>query len=95
MLARTASNTQVQPRPSQLELHAMFDKVDDSGVDDNKISFDEFAKMLPQLKAWGVVIDDPKAEFALIDVDGGGALEFEEFEAWALTKQLGVEAADD
>ena len=39
----------------------MFDKVDDSGVDDNKISFDEFAKMLPQLEAWGVVIEDARA----------------------------------
>ena len=47
--------------------------------------------MVPLLSAMGVVITDADAEFRLIDVDGGGAIDFEEFEKWALLKQLGTE----
>ena len=40
---------------------------------------------VPLLEEWGIMIDNPEAEFDGIDADGNGDIEFEEFAMWALT----------
>ena len=63
--------------------------------DDGTIDVAEFTSMLPQLERWGVRIVDAAAEFAAIDSDGRGELDFGEFKEWALRKQLDLEEDDD
>ena len=80
---------------SNLEIYAMFDRIDDAGSDDGRISLEEFEQMLPQLKTWGVEIDDVKAEFEKINTDDEGDIDFEEFKTWALQRQLDLEEDDE
>eukprot|EP00966_Prymnesium_polylepis_P156382 3613011-Prymnesium_polylepis.1 len=40
------------------------------------------------LSGWGVFVDDPAAEVAAIDSDSSGVVLFDEFAAWALSKNL-------
>ena len=68
-----------------MELYAAFDLID-SG-DDNRIDLNEFKQGLKFLKDWGVVVENPEAEFKVID-DGGGQILFDEFCHWALKKGL-------
>ena len=68
----------------------MFSEIDKS--DDNRISVDEFKQALPDIKRWGVTIEDPDKAFAEVDSDGGGLVLFDEFADWALRKQLDLEA---
>jgi len=46
---------------------------------------------LPDLRSWGVSVDDPEAAFREIDQDGGGMVLFDEFADWALRKALDLE----
>ena len=67
-------------------LLALFDEVDTS--DDRRVDLDEFTKAVPKLREWGVEINDPAADFQLIDLNGGGHVLFDEFAVWALNKGL-------
>ena len=71
----------------------MFDAIDTS--DDRRIDLREFKQALPLLKTWGVAITDPQREFTKIDVNGGGALMFDEFSGWALGRGLDKDARDN
>lgn len=75
------------------EYFVMFNRID-SG-DDKKVNLSEFKMALPQLKEWGVKIDDPQATFNEIDTNGGGEILFEEFVNWAIKKQLDLTDDDD
>jgi hypothetical protein len=70
-----------------LELWQMFAAMDgsSSGVDDRRITYDEFQKSVPQLvQQFGIVVDDPQATFDAMDVNGGGMVLFDEFSQWAM-----------
>ena len=45
---------------------------------------EEFSEGLELLSEWGAKVNNPKAEFDKIDVNGGGQILFEEFCVWAL-----------
>ena len=51
--------------------------------------------MLPKLASWGVKIEDPDAEYKIINTNGKGGIDFNEFKEWALNKQLDLEEDDD
>jgi len=80
----TARTPNHRGRASQLL--TMFDEVDTG--EDRRVSIDEFRAALPKLKAWGVEVTDPEAEFARADADGAGLILFAEFADWALTRGL-------
>ena len=61
----------------------------------NNISLAEFKVMLPKLASWGVKIGDPDAEYKIINTNGKGGIDFNEFKEWALNKQLDLEEDDD
>jgi Ca2+-binding EF-hand superfamily protein len=70
-----------------LELWQMFAAMDgsSSGVDDRRITYDEFQTSVPQLvQQFGITVDDPKATFDAMDVNGGGMVLFDEFSQWAM-----------
>merc|ERR1711972_440186 len=75
------------------ELYAAFDLIDQS--DDNRIDLDEFKAGVEHMKAWGVEVTDPEAEFKVVDAQGGGLLLFDEFCQWALQKGLDYDADND
>ena len=75
------------------EYFVMFKKVDTSG--DDKISIEEFKVAVPIMKRWGVLVNDPVAEFKKIDVNNGGTLLFDEFSHYCITKSLDLEDDDD
>ena len=66
----------------------------DSG-DDNRVDLAEFTAALPKLQKWVGDIADPKAEFAKIDKNGGGQILFDEFVAWASTRNLDLDDDDN
>uniref|UniRef100_A0A6U3C037 EF-hand domain-containing protein n=1 Tax=Entomoneis paludosa TaxID=265537 RepID=A0A6U3C037_9STRA len=51
---------------------------------DRRIDLPEFRKGIKKLEKLGHKIEDPDAEFALIDADHGGQILFEEFGDWGL-----------
>jgi Ca2+-binding EF-hand superfamily protein len=70
-----------------LELWQMFAAMDgsSSGVDDRRITYDEFQTNVPQLvQQFGITVDDPKSTFDAMDVNGGGMVLFDEFSQWAM-----------
>ena len=75
------------------ELFVMFERVDVG--DDRRVNEDEFTEALWMIEEWGLHVDDPSAEFALIDRNGGGEILFDEFCDWALSRHLATFAADD
>jgi hypothetical protein len=75
------------------ELHHMFDTIDTD--DDKRVEFDEFKQALDKIKAWGLEVKDPKAEFNKIDTNHGGFILFDEFCNWALKHKLDLEDDDD
>ena len=75
------------------EIWQMFEKVD-SG-DDYRVNYDEFKQALPMFKRWGFEVKDPKAEFKVIDRNGGGEILFDEFADWALKRRLDMEEGED
>ncbi len=76
-------------------LSAVFEEIDSS--DDQLITVDEFKRMIPKLKQWGVTIDEGEASavFSAIDKDGSGEASFEEFQRWAIRAQLDRDDDDD
>ena len=69
---------------------------------DRRISLAEFTAAVPMLEQWGstnersaLKMDDPAAEFALIDENGSGYVRFDEFAKWALSRKLDLEDDDD
>jgi len=67
------------------QLYANFQAVDTNH--DDKISFEEFEEAIEFLyEEWGLVVSDEKAEYELMDVNGRGAVSFDEFCFWALKK---------
>eukprot|EP00947_MAST-08B_sp_MAST-8B-sp1_P004987 g4987.t1 len=68
------------------ELFVMFERVDTG--DDRRVNLDEFTEALWMIEDWGVTVDDPAAEFARIDRNGGGEVLFDEFCDWAISKHL-------
>ena len=71
------------------EYFEMFDLIQTK--DSKKINFDEFSSALPVLSKWGIDIEDPKAAFEGIDLEGNGEILFEEFCHWAISKNLEME----
>jgi hypothetical protein len=61
---------------------------------DRRVSYEEFQTSLPQLQAWGVTVDDPSAQFATIDKNGGGMILFDEFSQWAMAQVVAKEGKD-
>ena len=45
----------------------------------------EFEADIPYIEEWGVKVDDAKAAFESIDLNGGGQILFNEFANWAIT----------
>eukprot|EP00009_Paramoeba_aestuarina_P002319 CAMPEP_0201522276 /NCGR_PEP_ID=MMETSP0161_2-20130828/16690_1 /ASSEMBLY_ACC=CAM_ASM_000251 /TAXON_ID=180227 /ORGANISM="Neoparamoeba aestuarina, Strain SoJaBio B1-5/56/2" /LENGTH=181 /DNA_ID=CAMNT_0047921067 /DNA_START=126 /DNA_END=669 /DNA_ORIENTATION=- len=74
------------------ELYVMFDLID-SG-DDRRVNLDEFKAALPKLDKWGVKVDNAEEEFKTVDKNGGGEILFDEFCAWALSKNLDMDKDD-
>ena len=72
----------------------MFNRLDTS--DDRRIDSSEFKSGADMVKGWGVELkdDEIEAEFAKIDVDGGGKILFDEFARWALEKALDLPEDD-
>ena len=58
----------------------MFDRIDADG--DRRLTLDQFVKAAPEIRKWGIEIDDPVKVFHEIDSDGAGMLLFEEFSDW-------------
>ena len=75
------------------EIWRMFEKVDSS--DDHRLNFEEFKQALPKFEQWGITVEDPEAEFKVIDENGGGQILFDEFAHWALKKCLDLEEDDE
>lgn len=75
------------------EIWQMFKRMDESG--DNRIDLEEFKQGVEKIESWGVKIDDPEAEFAELDSNGGGQILFNEFADFALKKGLDLEDDDD
>lgn len=75
------------------ELLVAFNRIDTN--DDRRIGRAEFERALPLLASWGVGVHDPEAEFAKIDVDGGGLILFDEFSLWAARQRLDLDPTDD
>ena len=71
------------------EYFVMFNQIDTS--DDNCLSIEEFKKVLPTMKKWGLEITDPNAEFAAMDENGGGKVLFDEFSEYCIKKSLDLE----
>ena len=66
----------------------------DSG-NDHRINLEEFKEAIPKIEKWGFQVEDPEAEFAKIDANGGGELLFDEFADWAIKKGLDLEDDDE
>jgi Ca2+-binding EF-hand superfamily protein len=75
------------------EYFVMFNRIDQGN--DKKVNLAEFKLALPQLKEWGVVVENAEATFGEIDANGGGEILFEEFVNWAIAKQLDLTDDDD
>mmetsp|Transcript_125903 Transcript_125903/g.187928 ORF Transcript_125903/g.187928 Transcript_125903/m.187928 type:complete len:177 (-) Transcript_125903:24-554(-) len=75
------------------ELWQMFNGIDTG--DDHRIDLKEFKEALPKIESWGFKVEDPEAEFAIIDANGGGQILFDEFSHWAIQKGLDLEDDDD
>jgi hypothetical protein len=80
-----------------LELWHLFAAMDNGGTSssashpDRRVTYDEFQSSLPQLQAWGVTVDDPTAQFAAIDTNGGGMILFDEFAKWTMAQVVAKE----
>ena len=72
------------------ELFGLFQKLNTSGGDkgDKYLEIDEVEAALPELRRWGVEVEDPRAVLSAMDADGSGRVGFDEFAHWALTKRL-------
>lgn len=72
------------------ELFGLFQKLNTSGGDtgDKYLEIDEVEASLPELRRWGVEVDDARAVLSAMDADGSGRVGFDEFAHWALTKRL-------
>ena len=66
----------------------------DSG-NDHRVNLEEFLSAIPKIEAWGFKGENPEAEFAAMDANGGGQLLFDEFSDWAIKKSLDLEDDDD
>jgi len=77
------------------EYWVMFEKMDITG--DHRINLKEFKLAIPLMGNWGVKIKDSEAEkvFKSIDKTNGGAISFEEFCSYAITKSLDLEEDDN
>jgi Ca2+-binding EF-hand superfamily protein len=75
------------------EAWQMFEGVDSGN--DRRINLEEFKAAIPKIEPWGFKVEDPEAEFAIIDANGGGQLLFDEFADWAIKKGLDLEDDDD
>jgi Ca2+-binding EF-hand superfamily protein len=75
------------------EAWQMFEGVDSGS--DRRVNLEEFKAAIPKIEAWGFKVEDPEAEFAIIDANGGGQLLFDEFADWAIKKGLDLEDDDD
>lgn len=77
------------------ELHVMFQRMD--STQDGKLDYHEFRSAVPQLRLWGATgVPDSDGEdmrdlFASVDVDGHGAILFDEFCVWAINQKLDLE----
>lgn len=63
--------------------------MDTSG--DDKISLTEFKQAIPMMEQWGLKIKDPEEEFNKIDLDGKGAVLFDEFSHFCIERSLDLD----
>ena len=77
------------------ELYVAFNRLDLNN--DDRVDVCEFRNSLETLGKWGIEITPEQAEeeFAKIDLNGGGAVLFDEFCHWAISKNLDLEDDDD
>ena len=75
------------------EYWVAFKRIDDN--DDRRLNFEEFKDAMPEIRKWVGAIKDPKAEFNIIDKNGGGMILFDEFVSWAFSKNLDLDDDDD
>ena len=75
------------------EVWQMFTEID-SG-EDHRVDLEEFKAAVGKIASWGFQIDNPEAEFAQIDTNGGGQILFAEFADWAIKKKLDLEDDDE
>ena len=66
----------------------------DSG-EDGRVDLAEFVAARAAIERWVGPMEDPEAEFRLIDADQGGQILFEEFCKWAIAKNLDLEDDDE
>ena len=77
------------------ELYVAFNRLDTN--QDQRLDLVEFRNSLDTLAKWGINVkpEEAEAEFQKIDVNGGGAVLFDEFCHWAIGKNLDLEDDDD
>eukprot|EP01028_Stygiella_incarcerata_P013048 TRINITY_DN81097_c0_g1_i1.p1 TRINITY_DN81097_c0_g1~~TRINITY_DN81097_c0_g1_i1.p1 ORF type:complete len:182 (-),score=59.40 TRINITY_DN81097_c0_g1_i1:109-654(-) len=75
------------------ELYQAFARIDEG--DDGRIDIAEFVAAEEKLREWNIEIEDPEAEFATIDTNGGGQILFHEFCDWAIKKGLDLDDDDE
>ena len=64
----------------------MFDEMDVTG--DKKVYMQEFVNNKKRLNAWGANIVDPIQDFKSMDKNNSGAILFDEFVQFCLTRDL-------
>ena len=77
----------------RFEYWEAFKKIDDGG--DGRIDLEEFTNAKEAIEKWVGPIEDPAAEFASIDTNGGGQILFDEFCDWSIKKDLDLDDDDD
>jgi len=75
------------------DYYQMFDQIDKN--DDRRITINEFRMAQDKMEAYGIKIKDVDAEFNKIDTNGGGMILFDEFDSYAIKKNLEINREDD
>ena len=77
----------------RFEYWQAFRRIDSGG--DGRIDLQEFLAAKLMIEKWVGKLDDPVAEFNLIDGNGGGQILFDEFCDWSCKKHLDLDDDDD
>lgn len=77
----------------RLEYFQAFQAIDENH--DGLLDLDEFLQAVPMMEKWVGKMDRPEKDFKLIDRDGGGQIEFDEFCNWSIKKNLDLDGHDD
>ena len=77
----------------RFEYWQAFKRIDDGA--DGRIDCEEFCNAKDMIEKWVGPMEDPAAEFAQIDTNGGGQILFDEFCDWSASKDLDLDDDDD